>query len=280
MTSAQPIITLSDGAAIPQLGFGVWEIGDGETASIVSAALAAGFRHIDTAQAYGNERGVGQAVRQSGLPRDEIFVTSKLRAGDFHSKDARGSFGRSLDRLGLDQLDLFLLHWPVPVHDGLFVEAWRVLIELRQEGLVRSIGVSNFLPEHLRRLEAETGVLPAVNQLELHPHFQQNDVRDAHTELGVAIESYSPLGRGAVLGDPLIRGIAATHGKSPAQIIIRWHLQQGLIPLPKTANLARIRENFDVFDFMLSPAEFDAIASTDRPDGKILPDPRQMNTLF
>lgn len=280
MTGAQPIITLNDGKTIPQLGFGVWEIDDDETASILQSALAAGFRHIDTAQAYDNERGVGQAIRESALPRDEIFVTSKLRSGDFHYDDARRSFDKSMERLGLDALDLFLLHWPVPEHDGLFVEAWKALIDIQKDGRVRSIGVSNFLPEHLKRLETETGVLPVVNQLELHPHFQQNDVRAAHAQLGVAIESYSPLGRGAVLNDPVIRNIASVYGKSPAQIIIRWHLQQGLIPLPKTASSARVRENFDVFDFMLSPAEIDAITSCDKPDGKILPDPRTMNNLF
>ncbi len=280
MTSAQPVVTLNDGNTIPQLGFGVWEIGDDETTAIVKAAFDAGFRHIDSAQAYGNEAGVGRAVRQSGLPREEIFVTSKLRSSHFPYDKARKSFADSRARMGLDHLDLFLLHWPVPGHDGLMVEAWKALIDIQKEGGVRSIGVSNFTPEHLRRLVDETGVVPAVNQLELHPYFQQLDVRTANKALGVVIQCYSPLGRGAVLADPAIAGIAEAHGKSPAQAIIRWHLQQGLIVLPKTGTLTRVRENFDVFDFDLTPEEMTAIARLDSKSGKILPDPWMMDTLF
>ena len=280
MTGAQPIVTLNDGTKIPQLGFGVWEIGDDEATSVLLAAFAAGFRHVDTAQAYGNERGVGRAVRESGLKRDELFVTSKLRTGDFRYDDARRSFDNTMERLGLDSLDLFLLHWPVPEHDGLFVEAFRALVDIRKEGRLRAIGVSNFLPEHLERLVGETGVTPVVNQLELHPHFQQRDIRAAHEEMGIAIQSYSPLGRGAVLRDPVIAGIARAHGRSPAQIIIRWHLQQGLIVLPKTGTLSRVAENFNVLDFELTASEMAAMRSLDKPNGKLLPDPRTMNTLF
>lgn len=280
MTRAQPVVTLNDGKTIPQLGFGVWEVGDDVAASVLAAAFDAGFRHIDGAQAYGNERGVGAAVRASGLKRDEVFVTTKMRTSHYPHDKARASVEGSLERMGLDHVDLFLLHWPVPGHDGLFVEAWRTLIEMRTEGKIGSIGVSNFLPEHIERLIAETGVTPAVNQLELHPRFQQRDVRAAHDRLGVKIQSYSPLGRGAILVEPVLTAIAEAHGKSPAQVIIRWHLDEGLIVLPKTATLARVPENFDVFDFALTPEEMNAIAALDRSDGKILPDPARMNTLF
>ena len=280
MTNAQPMVTLRDGIGIPQLGFGVWELGDAAAAPVLAAAFAAGFRHIDTAQAYGNEAEVGRALRASGLPREEVFVTSKMRTRDFPYDKARRSVAGSLERMGLDSLDLFLLHWPVPEHDGLFVEAWKALIDLRDAGTLRTIGVSNFLPAHIDRLVAETGVAPSVNQLELHPRFQQRDVRAAHARLGVAIESYSPLGRGAILSEPALAAIAEAHGKSPAQVIIRWHLQDGLIVLPKTATLARVAENFDVFDFELTPAEMAVIEGLDRPDGKILPDPTRMNHLF
>lgn len=280
MAGTQPAVTLNDGNTIPQLGFGVWEIGDDAAAGVLATALATGFRHIDTAQAYGNERGVGRAVRECGLARDAVFVTSKLRSSHFPFDTARQSLNDSLERMGLETLDLFLLHWPVPAHDGLMVEAWKALIEEQKAGRVRSIGVSNFLPEHLERLIAETGVTPAVNQLELHPYFQQRDLRDTLKAMNIAIESYSPLGRGKILEDKAITAIAEAHGKSPAQVIIRWHLQDGLIVLPKTATPLRVAENFDVFDFTLSDDEMAAIAVLDRPNGKILPDPRHMNTLF
>lgn len=280
MTSAQPMLTLSDGTAIPQLGFGVWEVGEGDVAPVLALAFEAGFRHIDTAQAYGNEIGVGAAVRRSGLDRGEIFVTSKLRTSHYGTGKARRSLEDSLERMGLAYLDLFLLHWPVPSHDGLFVEAWTDLIAAQEHGLVRSIGVSNFLPEHVERLVAETGVAPAINQVELHPRFQQRDLRAAMEQYKVAIESYSPLGRGALLGNRVLVDIAGAHGRSPAQVIIRWHLQDGLIVLPKTRSLNRVRENFNVFDFELSENEMAAIAALDSADGKILPDPRQMNSLF
>ena len=280
MAGTQPAVTLNDGTTIPQLGFGVWEIGDDAAAGVLATAFATGFRHIDTAQAYGNERGVGRAVRECGLARNEVFVTSKLRSSHFPFDTARQSLNDSLERMGLETLDLFLLHWPVPAHDGLMVEAWKALIEEQKAGKVRSIGVSNFLPEHLERLIAETGVTPAVNQLELHPYFQQRDLRDALKAMNIAIESYSPLGRGKILEDAAITAIAQAHGKSSAQVIIRWHLQDGLIVLPKTATPLRVAENFDVFDFTLSDSEMAAIAALDKPDGKILPDPRHMNNLF
>ena len=280
MTRPQPVVSLNDGKSIPQLGFGVWEIGDDAATAVLLTAIETGFRHIDSAQAYGNERGVGRAIRECGLPREEIFVTSKLRASHYPYQKASQSLDESLERMGLAALDLFLLHWPVPGHDGLMVEAWQALIDAQKKGRIHTIGVSNFLPEHLDRLIAETGVVPAVNQLELHPYYQQRDVRAAHKALDIAIESYSPLGRGLVLEDKAITAIAKAHGKSPAQVIIRWHMQDGLIPLPKTATPLRVAENFDVFDFELSEAEMAVIAKLDKPQGKILSDPRHMNNLF
>jgi 2,5-diketo-D-gluconate reductase A len=280
MSLAQTLV-LNDGHSIPRLGFGVWRLPDDETTATVTAALNAGYRHIDTAQAYGNEVGTGRAVRESTLPRRDIFVTSKLRTADFPPEKARASFNATMDRLGLDDLDLFLLHWPVPAHD-LYLDAWKTLIDLRAQGRVRSIGVSNFLPEHLKRLIDETGVVPAVNQLELHPSYAQRDIRDFHAQHGIAIQCYSPLGGegAAVLAAPLIAQIAQNHSKSPAQVVIRWHLQQGLIPLPKSATPKRIAENADVWDFDLSDQDMQQIATLDRADGKTLPRPEEMNTLF
>ncbi len=280
MTSAQPLLTLSDGYAIPQLGFGVWQLDEADAAPVLAKAFEVGFRHIDTAQAYDNERQVGAAVKRSGLDRGEIFVTSKLRTSEYPTGKARRSLEQSLERLQLDYLDLFLLHWPVPDHDGLFVEAWGDLIAAQEDGLVRSIGVSNFLPDHVARLVTETGVAPAINQVELHPRFQQRDLRAAMEEYKVTVESYSPLGRGAMLGEDVLVDIARAHGKSPAQVIIHWHLQEGLIVLPKTSSVERVSENFDVFDFELSAEEMEAIKALDRADGKILFDPLKMNSLF
>jgi len=280
MTSAQPVLTLSDGKTIPQLGFGVLELGQADAAPVLAKAFEAGFRHIDTAQAYGNEKDVGAAVKRSGLDRGEIFFIYYLWTSEYYTGKARRSLEQSLERLGLDYLDLFLLHWPVPEHDGLFVEAWTDLIAAQEDGLVGSIGVSNFLPEHVARLVTETGVAPAVNQVELHPRFQQRDLRAAMEEYKVAVESYSPLGRGAMLSEPVLVDIAKAHGKSPAQVIIHWHLQEGLIVLPKTSSIDRVSENFDVFDFELSAEEMAVIAKLDKPQGKILSDPRHMNNLF
>lgn len=276
---AQPYVTLNDGNRIPQLGFGVWRLAEAAAPRIVGEALRAGYRHIDTAQGYDNEAGVGRAIRESGLAREEIFVTSKLRTRDQGYDKARRSFEGSLERLGLDRLDLFLIHWPVPRH-GLYVETWKALVELQQEGRVRSIGVSNFLPAHIEAIVAETGVVPAVNQIELHPYYQQRDVRGEHARRGIVIESYSPLGSGTVLDDPTLADIARRHGRSVAQVIIRWHLQQGLVVLPKTATFERVAENFAVFDFTLSDEDISRIDALDRPDGKTLEPPEAMNDLF
>ncbi|GLQ52850.1 aldo/keto reductase [Devosia nitrariae] len=279
MALDQPWITLSDGNGIPQIGFGVWRLEERDAPAIVGEAIRVGYRHIDTAQGYDNEAGVGQAIREAEVPREELFVTSKLRTGDQGYDNARRSFEASLKRMGLDIMDLFLIHWPVPAQDK-YAETWKAFIDLQKEGRVRSIGVSNFLPVHLDRIIGETGVAPAVNQIELHPYYQQRDVRDYHAGKGIVIESYSPLGSGAVIGDETIAEIGRKYGKSVGQTIIRWHLQQGLVVLPKTATPARISENFDVFDFTLSPDDMARIDALDQEDGKTLPQPERMNNVF
>jgi len=279
MALDQPRIRLNDGNDIPQIGFGVWRLAERDAPAIVGEALRVGYRHIDTAQGYDNEAGVGEAVKRAEVPREEIFVTSKLRTRDQGYDNAKRSFEASLKRLGLDYMDLFLIHWPVPAQDK-YAETWKAFVDLQKEGRLRSIGVSNFLPEHLDRIIGETGVAPAVNQIELHPYYQQRDVRDYHAQKGIAIESYSPLGSGAVIGDETITQVSRKHGRSVGQTIIRWHLQQGLIVLPKTATHARVRENFEVFDFELDAEDMARIDVLDRPDGKTLTPPERMNNLF
>lgn len=272
MTKAQPLIALSDGNSIPQLGIGVWPLSPDEAARVVAEALRIGYRSIDTAQGYGNEEGVGEAIRSAGVAREEIFVTSKLR-NSFHARDAAlASFDQTMEKLGLEQLDLFLIHWPVPSRDK-YVEAWKVLVELRDQGRIRSIGVSNFNEDHLERIIGETGVAPVVNQIELHPRFQQRRVRDYHRRNGIAIESWSPLGGGRGVNDPGIRKIAEKHGRTIVQTIIRWHLQDGLIVIPKSADPVRLRQNFDVFDFTLDDEDMAAIAALDDPGGRTGADP-------
>ena len=269
-------ITLNDGRAIPQLGLGVFQTPPDVTADIVAAALQTGYRHIDTAAIYRNEDGVGQALAQPGLPRDEVFVTTKLW------NDAQGydstlrAASESLKRLKLEYVDLYLIHWPSP-RRGLYVESWRALIALREQGLVRSIGVSNFNAEHLERIIGETGVTPALNQVELHPRFQQRALREFHAAHGIATESWAPLGRAQFLADPVIAGVAAKHGRTPAQAVIRWHLDEGLIAIPKTARRERLAENFDVFGFNLDADDRAAIAALDRKDGRTGPDPATAN---
>ena len=245
-----PDITLNDGNTIPQLGFGVWQVPNDEVTEAVKTAIASGYRSIDTAQGYDNEEGVGKAIREGGVSRDELFITSKLRTKDQPYDKAIASFEASLKRLGLDYLDMFLIHWPVPAHNT-YPEAWKAFVKLQQDGKIRSIGVSNFLPEHLTRVINDTGVTPAVNQIEVHPEYQQLDVRDFHKQHGIQIESYSPLGSGAVLDNPVIKEVADKYGKSPAQAILRWHLHQGLIVIPKSTHAERIKANIDVFDFDL-----------------------------
>ncbi|HET9939147.1 MAG TPA: aldo/keto reductase [Gaiella sp.] len=260
-----PAIRLNDGHAIPQLGLGVFQVPARETARVVGEALEIGYRHVDTAQMYGNEAGVGEAVGASGLPRDEVFVTTKLNNGNHRPDDARRSFERSLEALGLDHVDLFLVHWPRPRQDpDGYVGAWRVLEELAGDGRARSIGVSNFQLEHLERLAAETDVVPAVNQIELHPYFQNREVAAWGERHGVVTEAWAPIARGAVLGDPVVTELAAAHGRTPAQVVLRWHLQRGFVVFPKSSNAARLRENFDVFGFELSPEETARLDGLDR----------------
>jgi 2,5-diketo-D-gluconate reductase A len=269
-------ITLRDGTAIPQLGLGVFQTPPDITASVVRTALAAGYRHIDTAAVYVNEVGVGEGLRASGIERSEVFVTTKLWNADQGFDAAIKGFDHSVKRLGVDYLDLYLIHWPSPRRD-LYVDSWRALVRLQQDGRVRSIGVSNFSAEHLQRLIGETGVTPVLNQIELHPHFQQRALIQTHTQLGIATQSWSPLGQGRALSDPVIGRIAARHGRSPAQIIIRWHLDNGLIAIPKSVTPRRIAENFAVFDFSLSDSDLAAIADLDSAQGRIGPDPATAN---
>ena len=268
-----PTVPLGGGEQIPQLGFGVFQVPPKETEQAVAEALRVGYRHIDTAAAYRNEGGVGEALRSSGLARDEYFVTTKCWNENQGYEQAKRACHASLQRLELDHLDLYLVHWPVPAHDR-YVETWKAFVELQHEGLVRSIGVSNFEPEHLERVIAETGVTPAINQVELHPHFQQVGLRREHERLGIVTESWSPLGQGLELDDPAIVEIAHAHGKSPAQAIIRWHVQIGAVVIPKSVTPARIAENFDVLDFELSGEQLDVIAALDAGT-RIGPDPNK-----
>ncbi|MFF0428273.1 aldo/keto reductase [Streptomyces sp. NPDC021012] len=258
-----PTVKLNNGVEIPQLGFGVFQVPDDETTAAVSAALEAGYRSIDTAAIYGNEAGVGRALAASGLPREELFVTTKLWNADQGYDAALRAFDAGLAKLGLDYVDLYLIHWPTPARD-LYRDSWRALERLAEEGRIRAAGVSNFQPEHLRRLMDGAALTPAVNQIELHPALQQSELRAFHGEHGIATEAWSPLAQGAVLDDPAIVAIAAAHGKSPAQVVIRWHLQLGNVVIPKSVTPARIRANFDVFDFVLSDEEMAAIGGLDR----------------
>jgi len=268
----QQLFALRDGNTIPQLGLGVFQTPPDLTASVVKIALASGYRHIDTAAIYVNEAGVGEGLRTSELAREEVFVTTKLWNADQGFDAALKAFDHSAKRLGVDYLDLYLIHWPSPRRD-LYVQSWRALARLKEEGRVRSIGVSNFTADHLKRIIDETGVTPVLNQIELHPHFQQRALVATHKALGIATEAWSPLGQGKALADPVIGAIAARHGRTPAQVIIRWHLDSGLIVIPKSVTPKRIVENFDVFGFTLSAADLDAIAKLDSPDGRIGSDP-------
>jgi 2,5-diketo-D-gluconate reductase A len=270
-----PTITLNNGRAIPQLGFGVFQIPPGDTVEAVTRALEAGYRHIDTAQMYGNEREVGQSIARSGIPRDEVYITSKLNNGFHRPEDAKRAFGETLEKLGVDWIDLFLIHWPLPTrYDGDFVSTWRTLASFVEEGRAASVGVSNFQPDHLRRIVDETGVVPAVNQVEVHPYFCNEAVRAAGAELGIATEAWSPIAQGDVLDDPVLEQIAAAKGKSTAQVALRWHVERGDIVFPKSVTPERIRENFEIFDFSLSPEEVARISSLDRgEEGRRGPNP-------
>jgi 2,5-diketo-D-gluconate reductase A len=260
-----PTVHLNDTNDIPQLGFGVFQIDPRETVEAVRLALEVGYRHIDTAEMYGNEREVGEAIRASGLDRADVFVTSKLNNGAHRPDDARAAFDRTLSALGLDHVDLFLVHWPLPtLYDGDYVSTWRTLEEFKEDGRARSIGVSNFQVEHLQRLAAETDVVPAVNQIELHPYFQNREVSAYGEAHGIATEAWSPIAQGAVLDDPAITAIAERLERTPAQVVLRWHIQHGYIVFPKSVTPERIRENFALFDFELDPGDMERIDSLDR----------------
>src|SRR3954470_20980763 len=260
-----PLIHLNDGHTIPQLGFGVFQIPPEETAAAVAEALDAGYRHIDTAEMYGNERGVGEAIRASGLDRDDVFVTSKLNNGFHRPDDARRAFEGTLEALGFDHVDLFLIHWPLPtLYDGDYVSTWQTLEEFQRDGRARSIGVSNFQVEHLERLAAEADVVPAVNQIELHPYLLNDRVDRYGREQGIATQAWSPIAQGAVLDDPAITAIGDKLGRSPAQVVLRWHIERGTIVFPKSATPARIQENFELFDFKLQPGDAKRIEALDR----------------
>jgi 2,5-diketo-D-gluconate reductase A len=263
--SAVPGITLNDGNTIPQLGFGVFQIEPEDTAKAVSEALEIGYRHVDTAEMYGNEKEVGKAIRSSGFDRGEVFVTSKLTNGAHEPQDAREAFDGTLSELGFDYVDLFLIHWPLPtLYNGDYVSTWKTLEEFHSDGRARSIGVSNFQIDHLERLAAETGTVPAVNQIEVHPYLTNETVRSYDREHGIATEAWSPIAQGAVLDDPTITQIAEKVGKTPAQVVLRWHVQRGDVVFPKSVTPSRMRENFDIYDFELGPEDMDAITALDR----------------
>jgi len=270
-----PTIKLNNGVEIPQLGFGVFQVPDEETTEAVTRALEAGYRSVDTAAAYGNERGVGEAVKASGLARDELFITTKLWNPAQGYDSTLRAFDDSLGKLGLDQLDLYLIHWPVPAADR-FVDTWKAFEKLYADGRVRAIGVSNFQPAHVRRLLDEGLTLPSINQVELHPALQQATLRAFHTEHGIATEAWSPLAQGEVLGAPEITAIAAKHGKTPAQVVLRWHLQLGNVVIPKSVTPKRIAENIAVFDFELDGDDLTAIAGLERGH-RTGPDPDTFN---
>ncbi len=274
-THAIPAIELNDGHTIPQLGFGVFQIDPADTARAVSEALEVGYRHIDTAEMYRNEKGVGEAVRSSGLDRSDVFVTSKLNNGFHRPDDARRAFDATLSELGFDYVDLFLIHWPLPtLYDGDFVSTWKTLEEFQRDGRARSIGVSNFQAAHLDRLAAQSDVTPAVNQIELHPYLANDGVHAYGRAHGIATEAWSPIAQGEVLDDPVIAAIAARLDRSPAQVVLRWHIQRGNIVFPKSTRLARMKENFELFDFRLERDDIAALDALDRGEaGRTGPNP-------
>ncbi|MGW7254431.1 aldo/keto reductase [Streptomyces sp. NPDC054834] len=272
MSSKVPPIILNNGVEMPQLGFGVWQVPDDEAEQAVAAALEAGYRSIDTAAIYGNEEGTGKAIAAAGLPREDVFVTTKLWNSDQGYDSALRAFDTSLAKLGLEYIDLYLIHWPLPAR-GKYVDTYKAFEKLLSDGRVRAIGVSNFLPEHLEHLLAETSVVPAVNQIELHPHLQQHEAREYHAEHGIAVEAWSPLGSGkGLLEVPAVVAIAQKHNRTPAQVVLRWHLQLGNIVIPKSVTPSRIRENIDVFDFSLDTEDLAAISALNE-DRRLGPDP-------
>lgn len=270
-----PMITLNDGNHIPQLGYGVFKVEPQETAAAVRSALEIGYRHIDTAQMYGNEEGVGQGIRDAGLDRGHVFVTSKLNNGFHRPADARRAFDETLRALGTDYVDLFLIHWPLPtLYDGDFVSTWKTLQEFASDGRARSIGVSNFQIHHLQELARETEITPAVNQIEVHPYFTNDEVRAYGIEHNIATQAWSPIARGKVLGDPVVIRIAKAYGVHPAQVVLRWHIERGDIVFPKSIHPQRMKENFEIFDFDLGDEEIEALAALDKGKvGRMGPNP-------
>jgi 2,5-diketo-D-gluconate reductase A len=280
-TTTVPTIDLNDGTAIPQLGFGVFLVPQDQTQRTVEQAFEVGYRHIDTAQMYGNEAEVGSAIAASGIPRDELYVTTKLNNGNHLPDDARRSFAASLEKLGLDHVDLFLIHWPLPTrYDGDFVTTWRALIELRDGGGTTSVGVSNFEPAHLDRIVDETGVVPAVNQIEVNPYFTHEAARAADARHGIATEAWSPIARGGIAGDATIAAVADRLDRTPAQVTLRWHLQRGDIVFPKSTHRERIEENFALFDFELTDDDVAAISALDHGEsGRTGPNPNTFDMI-
>jgi 2,5-diketo-D-gluconate reductase A len=272
-----PTITLNNGVEIPQLGFGVFQIPPDQTAEATRTALEVGYRHIDTAQMYGNEKGVGEAVRNSGIPREEVFVTSKLNNNRQSRDDILRSFDESLAQLGFDQLDLFLVHWPLPTVSD-YVARWKVMEEIYAGGRVRAIGVSNFQPHHLRNLFGSTEVRPAVNQVEVHPYLANDEVRAFDADHEIVTEAWAPIAKGKVSDDPVIKEIAERLGKTPAQVTLRWHVQRGDVVFPKSVTRSRVEENFAIFDFELDEAAMAAISGLDRGE-RTGPDPDRFDYI-
>ena len=270
-----PAITLNNGVSMPAIGYGVFQVPDAETEQAVTKALAAGYRSIDTAAIYGNEAGVGRALAAADLPREDLFITSKVWIEDLGFEETLVAYDTSLAMLGLDYLDLYLIHWPAP-EKGLYLDSWRALEQLLASGRVRAIGVSNFVPEQLQQILDLGGIVPAVNQVELHPALQQRDIQEFNTAHGILTEAWSPLAQGAVLGGQAVTDIAATHGRTPAQVILRWHLQQGRIIIPKSVTPARIAENLDIRGFVLADSQMAALDALER-DGRTGPHPAEFN---
>ena len=270
-----PTLTLNNQTEIPQPGFGVYQVPPEQTADVVSQALQVGYRHIDTAEMYQNEQEVGEALKATDVPREELWITSKLNNGFHRPDDARRAFDETLAKLGLDQIDLFLIHWPLPtLYDGDYVATWRTLTEFVEDGRARSVGVSNFQPAHLDRIVEETGVVPVVNQIEAHPYFSNDAAREATQRHGALVEAWSPIAQGAVLDDAVIGEVAAAHGKTPSQVTLRWHVERGDIVFPKSMRRERMEENFAIFDFELTADEVAAISGLDKgEDGRTGPNP-------
>ena len=276
-----PELELNDGRSIPQLGFGVFQIDPAETAEKVAKAIEVGYRHIDTAQMYQNEEGTGQGIKDSGVSRDDIWLTTKLNNNNHEPEKVKASLEQSLEKLGMDAVDLFLIHWPLPgAYDGDYVSTWEAMIECREAGLAKSVGVSNFQTHHLEELASKTSVVPAVNQIEVHPYFANEDVRRYDQQHGIHTEAWSPIAQGGVLDDDTIKQIAEETGKTPAQVVLRWHIQRGDIIFPKTNTPSRMEENFDLFDFQLSKDHEILIDRLDKgADGRTGPHPDEFNMI-